>query len=195
MIPFRAGLAALTLAAGVGAAGLPPTPPQPRGPFYPITFPRESDADLSRHGGGEARGEVIVVAGRILRQDGTPVAGARVEIWQTNAYGRYHHEHDDSPAPLDPGFQGWGETRSDTDGSYRFRTVKPAAYSGRAPHIHFAVTLPGGRPFYTQLYLAGAAENASDFLFRRLSAAEQQRLVVRPEGGPPPGARFDIVLP
>jgi len=195
MIRSSTVLAALTFAAAVHAAGLAPTPPQPRGPFYPITFPKEADSDLTRYGGAQARGEAIVVAGRLLRGDGTPVPGARVEIWQTNVHGRYHHEKDDSPAPLDPGFQGWGEARSDAQGNYRFQTVKPAAYSGRAPHIHFAVTLPGGRPFYTQLYLADAAENAADFLFGRLSAAEQQRLVVRPQGGPPPTARFDIVLP
>jgi protocatechuate 3,4-dioxygenase beta subunit len=197
----RAVLATLTLAvlgtahAAARAADLAPTPPQPKGPFYPIAFPPESDTDLTRLGVAQARGQAIVVTGRILRSDGTPVPGARVEIWQTNVHGRYHHEHDDSPAPLDPGFQGWGETRSDALGNYSFRTVKPAAYSGRAPHIHFAVTLPGGRPFYTQLYLADAAENAADFLFQRLSAAQRQRLVARLEGGPAPTARFDIVLP
>jgi protocatechuate 3,4-dioxygenase beta subunit len=194
MNPTLAALWALTFAAAAQATGLPPTPPQPRGPFYPIAFPGESDPDLTRHAGAVARGEAMDIAGRILRTDGTPVTGARVEIWQTNLHGRYHHENDDSPAPLDPGFQGWGETRSDAAGQYGFRTVKPAAYSGRAPHIHVAVTPPGGRPFYTQIYLAGAAENDSDFLFRRLSAAERQRLVVRLEGKPP-AAHFDIVLP
>lgn len=188
--------AALNVFAGnAPAADHAATPAQPKGPFYPLHLPAEQDADLASVAGKPARGEPIVVTGRVLRRDGTPVADAQVEIWQTNAYGRYHHEHDDSPAPYDPGFQGWGRTLTDAAGEYRFRTVKPTAYSGRAPHIHFAVTAPGRRTFYTQLYLADAAENATDFLFRRLSAEEQQRLVVRLADGPPAAAHFDIVLP
>ena len=191
--------AALTALSGAAALAADPaaTPAQPKGPFYPLHLPAEQDADLASVAGKQARGEPIVVTGRVLRRDGTPVGNAQVEIWQTNAYGRYHHEHDDSPAPYDPGFQGWGRTTTDAAGRYRFRSVKPIAYSGRAPHIHFAVTAPGGRAFYTQLYLADAAENGRDFLYARLSRAEQAQLAVRlePAAGGQATARFDIVLP
>jgi len=174
------------------------TPAQPRGPFYPFTFPKESDPDLARYGDQAAEGQPLVVAGRILDRAGAPVGGARVEIWQTNAKGRYHHEKDDSPAPVDRGFQGWGQETTDASGAFRFRTVLPRAYSGRTPHIHFAVTVPGGRPFYTQLYFPDAPENREDFLLQRLGREQQQRLMARmekPAAGGETVARFDIVLP
>jgi protocatechuate 3,4-dioxygenase beta subunit len=180
------------------AAELAATPAQPRGPFYPNTLPAESDPDLALYAGASAQGEPLVVSGRVLGRDGRPIANARVEIWQTNARGRYHHEGDASPAPLDPGFQGWGRTETGADGGYRFRTIRPLAYSGRTPHIHFAVTAPGARAFYTQMYFAGAPENRDDFLVRRLSEAERARITVAPAkeaGAAEPVARFDIVLP
>jgi protocatechuate 3,4-dioxygenase beta subunit len=185
-------------AALAGAAELAPTPAQPRGPFYPKSFPAERDPDLARVGDREAQGEILHVAGRVLARDGSPVAGARVEIWQTNGHGRYHHEDDASPAPFDPGFQGWGQSSTDAAGGYRFRTVVPVAYSGRTPHVHFAVSVPGRRPFITQMYLADAPENAGDFLVRRLDAEARARLMVKLEpaaGGQGKQARFDIVLP
>ena len=181
------------------AADTAPTPAQPKGPFYPRKLPAERDSDLASVAGKAAQGEVIAVMGRIYDRGGKPVPGARVEIWQTNAEGRYHHERDDSAAPWDPGFQGWGETQTGAEGGYRFRTIKPVAYSGRAPHIHFAVTAPGKPTFYTQLYLADASENARDFLIRELAEAERARLMValEPRSGSAgdPTVRFDIVLP
>lgn len=199
----RALAALLCLAAGPGfapaalAQARPATPPQPRGPFYPRSFPAERDADLARYDGRVAQGEALLVSGRVLTRTGAPVADARVEIWQTNAHGRYHHEGDDSPAPWDPGFQGWGATTTGADGAYRFRTVRPAAYSGRTAHIHYAVSVPGRRTFYTQLYFADAAGNQEDFLFSHMSEEARRLLSVRVEaarGGEPASARFDIVL-
>lgn len=194
-----AALAAALLGApaGVAAQPLAPTPAQPRGPFYPRSLPAESDADLATQAGRAARGDALVVLGRILRRDGSPVAGATVEIWQTNADGHYHHEGDVAPARWDPGFQGWGRVLSGADGGYRFRTIRPQAYPGRTPHIHFAVTAPGRRAFVTQLYFAEARENAADFLLAELDAARRERLMARMEAGPAgaePQARFDIVL-
>lgn len=193
---------ALSALAGTGASAqspmLSPTPDQPRGPFYPRSLPAESDADLATFQGRSARGEAIVVSGRVTDRAGNPIAGARVEIWQTNAAGRYHHEDDDSPAPLDPGFQGWGAVQTGEDGTYRFRTVLPKAYSGRTPHIHFAVSAPGRRALVTQLYFEGASENRRDFILRHLPESERRQLLVRLTqggGGAERSARFDIVLP
>lgn len=176
-----------------------PTPGQPKGPFYPQALPDERDNDLASVAGKAAEGQPITIVGRVYSRGGKPIPGARVEIWQTNARGRYHHEHDASAAPWDPGFQGWGETRTGADGSYRFRTIKPVAYGGRAPHVHFAVSAPGGRTFYTQMYLEGNPENARDFLFAELSEAQRSRLAARLEplagGAAEASARFDIVIP
>lgn len=188
---------ALLLLAGTARA-LEPTPPQPKGPFYPLRIPAGAGTDLTQEAGRQARGEPLVVAGRVLGRDGAPVADALVEIWQTNAYGRYHHPHDDSAAPLDEGFGGYGRTRSGADGGYRFRTVRPAAYGGRAPHIHVAVTAPGARTFYTQMYFAGDPANERDGIWRALDPGQRQLLTVAPAPpgpGAQPQARFDIVLP
>lgn len=130
----RAALAALTA-----------TPQQTTGPFYPIELPLDRDNDLARVTGAAApaQGQITHVLGRVLDREERPIAGARIEIWQCNAFGRYHHPRDTRDAPLDPGFQGYGETVSAADGGYRFRTIKPVSYPGRTPHIHFAVTAPG----------------------------------------------------
>lgn len=180
------------------AAEMAPTPSQSRGPFYPKTFPQERDNDLATVDGRAARGELLIITGRVTTRDGTPVPNARVEIWQTNSAGRYHHEDDDAPAPLDPGFQGWGETRTDPAGAYRFRTVRPQPYSGRTAHVHFAVTAPGQRPLITQMYFEGVPENERDGLLRRLDPQARARLIVQPApaaGAEGLQARFDIVLP
>ena len=192
------------------AAGLPlrtawaellATPPQAQGPFYPLTLPLDRDNDLVTVSGrsGRAQGVVTDVAGRILDPRGRPVGGVKVEIWQVNAFGRYHHPHDGQHKPLDPNFQGYGSTVTDEAGGYRFRTIRPVAYPGRAPHIHFALTGQGWGPFYTQMYVAGAPENASDFLLNSVrDRAARESLVVTlarsPNAGSALAGTFDIVL-
>jgi protocatechuate 3,4-dioxygenase beta subunit len=194
-----------TLAARPGLAralGLVLTPPQSRGPFYPTDLPLDRDNDLVQVAGrpGLARGEVTNVVGRVLTERGQPVPGARVEIWQCNAYGRYHHPWDGRDVPLDPHFQGYGQFSTGPDGAYRFRTIKPVPYPGRAPHIHYAVSGRDFEPLITQMYVAGAPENARDPLLNGLpDPRARQRLIVPVEPDPTaaPGeliARFDIVL-
>ena len=172
-----------------------------QGPFYPLTLPLDRDNDLASVAGrtGRAKGTLLDIAGRVLDTDGKPVRGVKVEIWEVNGYGRYHHPHDDSDLPIDPYFQGFGETVSDAEGGYRFRTVKPVAYPGRAPHVHFALSGPGFGPFYTQMYLAGAPENARDFLLRGVTDRKaREALIVTLEPSPASdgelSGRFDIVL-
>src|SRR3954470_17877405 len=68
------------------------------------------DSDLTRNAsiGGEAIGQRIHIVGRVLEDDGRPVANALIEIWQANAAGRYRHQSDQGDAPLDPNFVGAG---------------------------------------------------------------------------------------
>ena len=191
-----------TLLAGTQTLAAPmPTPHQMRGPFYPLTLPLDRDNDLVQVAGrhGLAHGVVTELAGVVLDQTGQPVRGARVEIWQVNGHGRYHHPDDDSPAPIDPFFQGFGQTRTDERGAYRFRTIRPVAYPGRAPHIHFAVTPVGANVFYTQMYVAGEPENASDFLLDAIRDPRQREALIVPLRPSSTGhsrltGRFDIVL-
>lgn len=177
------------------------TPAQMQGPFYPLELPLDRDNDLTTVAGrtGTAHGVITDVAGRVVDLAGRAVAGVKVEIWQVNGHGRYHHPDDDSDRPVDPHFQGYGTTVTDRAGAYRFRTVKPLAYPGRAPHIHFALTGPGFGPFYTQMYLADAPENATDFLLSRVhDRASRDMLLVGLAPSSQPGSalagRFDIVL-
>lgn len=200
-----AGSAALIALGGPQAAlaAVAATPRQGRGPFYPPTLPLDRDNDLATVAGQDQgpAGTITIVAGHITGTDGAPVSGALVEIWQANGFGRYHHPGDRSSAPIDPGFQGYGQTVTDAAGGYRFRTIRPVPYPGRAPHIHYAVTRPGaGRTFVTQMYVAGEAGNQRDGLLNRLSGTARDRLIVAldPADGVEAGAlagAFDIVLP
>ncbi len=177
------------------------TPAQMPGPFYPLKFPIDRDNDLVKvkgHG-GSAFGEIANVVGRVLTLDRGALAGVRIEIWQVNGYGRYHHDGDDSGKPIDPGFQGYGTALTGADGSYRFRTVKPVAYPGRAPHIHFALTRQDFGTFTTQMYVAGAAENERDFLLSRIRnrTARNSLIVALAPSPETPGelaGEFNIVL-
>jgi protocatechuate 3,4-dioxygenase, beta subunit len=119
-----------------------------------------SDSDLTRQHAGEPHGQRIVVSGRVLGSDGTPLRGQLIEIWQANAAGRYRHAVDTHDAPLDPNFSGAGRCLTDDDGRYRFVTVKPGIYpwgnhpnAWRPAHIHFSLF---GRAFserlITQMY-------------------------------------------
>jgi protocatechuate 3,4-dioxygenase, beta subunit len=107
-----------------------PTSQETYGPYYPVNLPVHDRLDMTRVPGRSARavGQVIELSGRILYTDGTPVAGALIELWQANAAGRYVHPVDKNPAPLDPNFHGITALRADENGYYRFRTIKPGAY-------------------------------------------------------------------
>ncbi len=185
----------------VWAQSLIRTPTQSMGPFYPRRLPADADNDLVQVAGqrGTARGIVTHLGGRVLDEDGRAISGALIEIWQCDANGRYHHPGDRRNAPLDEGFQGYGRDTSTATGEYRFRTIKPVAYPGRAPHVHFAIRGPGFDPLITQMYVAGAPENRRDWLLNRVhDRRARERLIVAFSPDPAePGAlraQFDIVL-
>jgi protocatechuate 3,4-dioxygenase beta subunit len=117
------------------------------GPFYPRLKPRDRDADLTLVRGRRQRatGQVVQLSGRVTNVKGEPVRNARIEIWQANTHGRYAHPSDpNTQLSLDPDFQGYALLRTDNEGRYRFRTIKPGPYPTargdmRAPHIHFEI--------------------------------------------------------
>lgn len=206
-------LAGLAASGGFGAVraleALAATPRQTRGPFYPTAKPLDQDNDLASvaEHSERAEGQLLHVMGRVMDSAGTPLPGATIEIWQTNAAGRYHHERDRSPAPLDPDFQGYGTDRSDQDGGYRFRTVKPAPYRvserwTRPAHIHFAITRPGLPALVTQMYFAGDPYLEADHVLNSIADAAQRQSVIITLASPRPElepdsllALFDIVFP
>lgn len=202
MLKASAGAAAGALSASAVAGTLAVTPANPEGPFYPIHEQADKDADLTRVAGqeGQAEGQVIEVSGRVLDEDGQPIADAVVDVWQANAHGRYAHEGDTSDKPLDPNFQGWAIMKTDAEGRYSFRTVKPGAYTAmgdwwRPPHIHYKVSRRGYRELITQMYWDGDPLNDKDRLLQEVPEAERAKLLVAfDESGEVPHGKFDIVL-
>lgn len=154
------------------ARELRPTPSQTEGPFYPVEIPTDHDADLLRNGPARyTHGRATWLDGTVLDLDGRAVTGAVVEIWQCDEAGHYHHPGDGGRA--DPAFQGFGRVAVDSEGRYRFRTIRPAPYSGRTPHIHVKVRLGQHELLTTQLYVQGDPGNERDFLWRRLNTADR----------------------
>jgi protocatechuate 3,4-dioxygenase, beta subunit len=158
------------------------------GPLLGEDRVRPDDHDLTRGRDGEAQGQRIIVHGRVLGGDGRPIPHTLVEIWQANAAGRYVHEVDQHPAPLDPNFTGFGRCLTDAEGRYRFVTIQPGAYpwgnhhnAWRPAHIHFSLL---GRAFaqrlVSQMYFPGDPLFAYDPIFNSVrDAAARERLVCR----------------
>ena len=178
-IPRRTAAAALIFAPALWLRAqaqspglLRATPPQTEGPFYPVTLPKDTDFDLMKNGElSYSKGQVAWVEGTVSDTKGKLVAGAQVEIWQCDHDSHYHHPGDGGKA--DERFQGFGRAVVGSDGRYRFRTLRPVAYAGRTPHIHVKVRLGQRDVLTTQLYVAGDAGNAQDFLWRRLSEPDR----------------------
>jgi protocatechuate 3,4-dioxygenase beta subunit len=184
------GLPALQLR----AATRRPTPAQSEGPFYPDKLPADSDADLLANGPlRHAKGEPAWVEGTLTDIDGRALEGATIEVWQCDQDGHYHHPRDGGRA--DPSFQGFGRVAVDAQGRWRFRTLRPVAYSGRTPHIHAKIKQGRRELLTTQLYVDGDPGNARDGLWRRLSA-EDRALITVPyvAGADGLSARYALVV-
>jgi protocatechuate 3,4-dioxygenase, beta subunit len=174
------------------AAARRSTPAQTEGPFYPVEFPKDTDYDLLHNGNlNYPEGQGAWLEGSVTDPAGKPVGGAQVEIWQCDGAGHYHHAGDGGKA--DKRFQGFGRVTVGADGSYRFRTIKPVAYSGRTPHIHVKVKLGRRDLLTTQLYVADDPGNARDFLWRSLSTADRE-LLTMPFAPGPDGLRASFPL-
>ncbi len=188
---------------GAFAEELTRTPSQTEGPFYPDKLPLDTDNDLLVINDGitPAVGDITHLTGKILDARGNPIRNAVVEIWQVDHNGAYLHSGTDNADKQDKNFQGFGRFLTGSTGAYYFRTVKPVAYPGRTPHIHFAVKMKGRDKFTTQCYIKGEKErNERDFLYRAVRD-EKQRANITVDFAPIEkskigelAANFDIVL-
>ena len=164
-------------------------------------------ADLTRQAAGEAQGQRIVVAGRVLDENARPVPDTVVEIWQANAAGRYIHAHDGWPAPLDPNFTGVGRVITDEEGRYSYVTVRPGAYpwsnhknAWRPAHIHLSLLGPAfATRLVTQMYFPDDPLIEIDPIANAVPMPYRDRMVARFDiGATVPnfalGYRFDVVL-
>jgi protocatechuate 3,4-dioxygenase beta subunit len=160
------------------------------GPFYPSPAYRAGsldwDADLTTVRGRDAdgqplpraRGEHLDLHGIVRDGDGRVIDGAEIEIWQCDVFGSYRHPRG-AGARIDAGFQGFGSTRGDGRGFYRFRTIRPVPYPGRTPHIHVKLRHPAFGELTSQLFVAGDPGNGGDFLYRSLSDEERKDVELR----------------
>lgn len=186
-------LALGALAASRAMAAPLVTAESPMGPFYPTGYAGEDDFDLTLLKGRPARalGDVIEVSGRILDRLGNPVSGAKIELWQANANGRYAHGNDTSAGALDPNFQGMARLVTGPSGEWRIRTIRPGLYGRRTRHIHFDVTGRAHR-LISQMYFPEDAEgNDRDGLFKDLGGDAATSLA---RVDSPDRYRWDIVL-
>ncbi len=185
-----------------------PNPLDAAGPMFPKRFVKDAEADLTTWGKGAPLGEKMVLVGRVLDEDGRPVRGSLVELWQANASGRYAHPVDTHDAPLDPNFYGKGQVLTDDEGRYRFVTIKPGAYpwenhpfAWRPAHIHLSLFGNAyAQRLITQVFFPGDPLLPIDPIFNSVpDEAARLRMVAdlaleHGIEGIALGYRFDIVL-
>lgn len=176
------------------------TPSTIEGPFHVAGSPQLGPGDSMA---GDAPGRPCFLSGTVRSTDGTPIAGATLDIWQSDGDGLYEAQREGIDGP-------WmrGSYRSGADGSYAVRTVLPIAYSipmdgpvgglvgaagishMRPAHIHFALSAGGYRPIVTHLFQRGDRYIDSDAVF-----AVKEPLIVafeeRPAGTAPTGEVLD----
>ena len=178
------------------------TPRQTEGPFYPDKLPLDTDNDLIILNDHltPAVGEITHLTGRILDASGSPVRNAVVEIWQVDASGAYVHTRSANGEKRDGNFQGFGRFLTGSTGEYYFRTIKPVAYPGRTPHIHYKIKVKGQEDFTTQCYIKGHPRNAKDGVLRGVRD-EKQRASVQVDFTPIEeskagelAAKFDVIM-
>ena len=153
--------------------GNEPTVRETEGPFFKPSSPERSD--LHEPGAGGRRFEL---SGLVLTRSCRPLSGAVVDLWHADNKGAYDNV----------GFQYRGHVITAPDGTFRFRTIVPALYSGRTRHYHVKVQAPGSRLLTTQLYFPNEPANLRDGLFQR------ELLMRVADAGDGLGGRFDFIL-
>ena len=161
---------------GISYGSLIRTPWQGEGPFYPDRIPEDTDNDLVKNGDNsvEADGKILILNGILVNLDSQPINRVSIEIWQTDKNGVYLHSGSFARDIMDKQFQGFGRTKTDRNGRFFFRTIVPTEYPGRTPHIHMKLLREGKNVLTTQLYIHDHPRNKKDFLFQRMSLAEQR---------------------
>jgi protocatechuate 3,4-dioxygenase alpha subunit len=173
------------------------------GPFFPYAFV-DGLEDLTHFGEARARGQQIVISGRVLQEGGGPTKNTILEIWQPDAEGIFRHSLDPRCSQADPGFRGWGRARTDAQGSYHFRTVLPGSYTEdgrvRCPHINVMLLAIGlTRRVVTTIFFADRPDQVSDPVLDCVPQEARGRLfAVRKNASDDPAAAieygFDVVL-
>jgi protocatechuate 3,4-dioxygenase alpha subunit len=159
-----------------------PTGEMTLGPFFPREF-AQGASDLTASSSAKfSEKDIIEISGRVVQGDGKPLDNAVLEIWQASAAGRFD----------DPDFFGWGRAATDANGVYRFRTLRPGAREGRAPHVNFLILFSGlMRQLQTVMFFEGERRNPADPVLQAVKPAALQALLVATKQGKN-AYRFDI---
>lgn len=150
---------------------LVPTAEMTLGPFFPREFARGLN-DLAK-----GTPDAIEIVGRVTELDGRPLDNLVLEVWQADPGGRFDN----------PGFPGWGRAATDAQGNYVFRTLRPGALPGRAPHVNFLLLYSGlMRHLQTTMFFSDQPDPVLAVVGRK------DLLIAKPEGSN--RYRFDIRL-
>ena len=148
------------------------------GPFFPREFAQGAN-DLTSVGGKKAEGEAIEITGRVVQLDGAPLDNALLEIWQADHRGRFDN----------PDFFGWGRAATDADGVFLFKSIKPGAPRGRAPHVNFLILYSG---LMRQLQTVMFFDDADDPVLNAVQPASLRKRLIAVKSAN--SYRFDIRL-
>jgi hydroxyquinol 1,2-dioxygenase len=156
-----------------------------------------------------AHGPEIMLYGQVTDTEGKGIAGAEIDVWQTNAEGLYDLQAHD-PSVMDMR----GRLRCDEQGRFHFRTLQPIGYSipmdgpvgelvklqgrhgFRPAHIHILIAAPGYRELVTALYFAEDEHVGSDTVFgvsKSLVVTARTDLPDAPKPGMP-SIRYDFTM-
>ncbi|MBX5459845.1 MAG: intradiol ring-cleavage dioxygenase [Steroidobacteraceae bacterium] len=145
------------------------------GPFYWEGAPELPRGSNLAEG---VKGEPTFYSGRVLSADGRPLPDAVLDIWSGDGEGNY-----DMQLGEEVGMKARGKIRTDEQGRYWFRSIRPTFYPvptdgpvgrmlrkmGRHPyrpgHIHMIVSAPGHASVTTHLFVAGSEYLDSDAVF------------------------------
>lgn len=176
---------------------LVPTASQTVGPYLHLGLTQITIADIAKTA---AKGEKVVISGRVLDGEGQPIPDALLEFWQANADGRYAHPEDRQNKPLDGSFIGFGRVPTDKAGGFRFATVKPGAVPGlgnswQAPHIVVCLFMRGMlKHLYTRIYFSDEAANADDLVLGLVADASRRPTLIAQRQPDKSEYRWDIVM-
>ena len=184
-------------------AGKPGTPACIEGPYYIPGAPQLTPPYELPHRDNEP-GEPLVMSGTVTSSGGSPLAGAVIDVWQSDSEGHYSN--------VDPAVPEWnlrGALRTGDDGTYEFKTYAPSCYeipkagptgklleilgrhAFRPAHLHFKVSAPGHETLTTQLFFEGDEWLGSDVA----GADNHAELVLKAESnGDGLVAHYDFVL-
>lgn len=119
-------------------------------------------------------GEVIFIQGKVVDSFGVPIDGAIIEIWQTNAAGKYHTLLEPDSEYIDKYFSMSGRTSTDNLGNYHFITIMPGSNPGRAPHINMNVYHQKFGRLETEMYFEKHPYNESDYQYLAYDESERK---------------------